>query len=220
MRTRRSLQQRLTGWAGWLAAIALLAAMAVGILGLSPDSARLRRLRGDSEAPVQDDALLSPADYAPGNVAPAESPERDAVREQAGGGAIKEAGAGALRRASSSPEHDSYEGGGRGDRSVVAQRDSSAESGDVVDLRDVVDVPAVDHSTGSIRVELMGSSEQVEVLLDGESRGLTPLLLCRIPPGPHKLTLVRDGRSWDEEVTISAGDTTLAVCSLFDQPAP
>jgi hypothetical protein len=203
-----------------LAAIGLLAALAVGILGLSPDGARLRRLRGDSEALVQDDALFSPAGYGPENAAPAKALERDAVREQAGGGAVGEVDEGALRLPRSPRDHDSHEGGDREDRLGFSQRDSSAEGGDVVDLPDVVEKPAADHSTGSIRVELMGSNEQVEVLLDGESKGPTPLLLCRISPGPHKLTFVRDGRSWDEEVTISAGDTTLAVCSLYDQPAP
>ena len=191
------MPQRLAGWAGWLAAIGLLAALAVGILGLSPDGARLRRLCGDTEAQGPDDPLFSPAGYEPEDVAHAKPAERRDGPEDAAVGAVEDGDPSLLSPPSGHRENASYVRSGRDDHLLATDPSPAVESGEVVKPRDIVDSAPADDLTGSIRVEVMGRNEQVEVLLDGESKGPTPVPLCRIQPGPHKLTFVCGDRSWD-----------------------
>jgi hypothetical protein len=83
-------------------------------------------------------------------------------------------------------------------------------------------IPASDQtrSTGSIQAEVMGQTEQVQVLLDGEKKGATPALLQGIEPGVHRLTFVLGDQLWEEEVRVPVGDTMLVACSLLDPLSP
>ena len=65
---------------------------------------------------------------------------------------------------------------------------------------------------GCVLAEVIGPSNSVEVLLDGEWKGVAPVLIDRVVPGLHRLTFQSGSANWDEEVTVSAGDTTLVAC--------
>lgn len=70
---------------------------------------------------------------------------------------------------------------------------------------------------GSVFAEILGPAGVVEVLLDSELMGIAPLFIGSVGPGPHRLTFQSETVSWDEEVNVSAGDTTIVACVAPDE---
>lgn len=235
MGSRVLWHNKLTSWAGWLPAAVLLAALAVGVLSLSPDGARLRRLAGtpadggrERETAVLTGgqqgaavaAELSAENLGHGDemaaVARREStPPWKPASDEAGQWADGPAG-----ETGSGIRGDQYlgpmgkEGGSASPGAVDPAVGNPAGAGESV----VASKEAL--LTGSIRAEVMGQIDQVQVLLDGENKGATPVLLHGVGPGVHRLTFMLGDQLWEEEVRVSAGDTTLAACSFQDPSAP
>jgi hypothetical protein len=72
-------------------------------------------------------------------------------------------------------------------------------------------------SGGCVRAEVIGPSKSVEVLLDGEWKGTAPVLIDQVEPGLHRLTFQSGSVNWDEQVRVSAGDTTVVACVAPDE---
>jgi hypothetical protein len=78
--------------------------------------------------------------------------------------------------------------------------------------------PAAQDSSGWVAADVIGAGRGVDVFVDGQWRGVTPVLVAGVPPGPHTLSFSIGNRSWDEQISVSCGDTTVAACAAPDGP--
>lgn len=69
-------------------------------------------------------------------------------------------------------------------------------------------------STGFIVAETIGSAGEIAVYLDGELRGVAPIMLGGVVGGIHTLSFGAGEGAWEEEVRVSAGDTTIIACAV------
>jgi len=66
-------------------------------------------------------------------------------------------------------------------------------------------------------LQIASVPDGAEVLLDGQSRGNTPLELAGLAPGTYRLVMHKAGRDfWSEQVTVRAGETTRVSAELGD----
>ncbi|MDA0578049.1 MAG: PEGA domain-containing protein [Verrucomicrobia bacterium] len=69
-------------------------------------------------------------------------------------------------------------------------------------------------------VDLRSSPPGATVVLDGGTRGITPLLLDRLPAGSHTLRISLSGhRTHEQEVTVASGQTDVLAVTLAPVPA-
>lgn len=73
---------------------------------------------------------------------------------------------------------------------------------------------------GCVMAEVLGSSGAIKVLLDGQWIGTAPALISEVDPGMHRLTFQRGTVTWEEQVRVSAGDTTIIACVAPDEIIP
>lgn len=235
MGSRTPWHHKLTSWAGWLLAAGLLAALAVGVLSLSPDGARLRRLVGTTadRGGERETAVLTGGRPAAAPVAERSAESLDHREEMAVGAGPESTppwkqASGEGGQWADGPTDETGSGTGAPEYSGPTPKEGQSASPGSVDPAVGSPVGAQESVlalketllTGSIRAEVMGQIDEVQVLLDGEKKGATPVLLHGVRPGVHKLTFMLGDQSWEEEVRVSAGDTTLAACSFPDPSAP
>ncbi len=93
-----------------------------------------------------------------------------------------------------------------GEHLVVASKEGSVETRATVNVRAGVITPldlALRPLTGLVLIESFPSES--EVLMDGASRGKTPLLMTDLPGGEHRVILKRDGYETKEAMVVIAG---------------
>jgi hypothetical protein len=75
--------------------------------------------------------------------------------------------------------------------------------------------------TGSLEVTSTPTGLEVQVILDGDYRGVTPLVLTNLPAGNHSLHLVSPGYSdRGELVTVKAGERVVVSADYPPLPTP
>jgi hypothetical protein len=197
MRKRSGQHSRVAIWTGWLLGGAFVLALAVGSMTLSTDGARLKRLFNGGSGGRRDAPAATIASY--GRPASAESPQ--AVLEPPEPAGPPEAPSAPVE-AQSGPL-DAQTG-----PSVTLSGGFEAQSEPVT---------AIKKPGGCVLAEVIGPSENVDVLLDGEWKGVAPVLIKQIPPGKHTLTFQSGAVNWDEQVRVWAGDTTMVACVAPDE---
>lgn len=75
--------------------------------------------------------------------------------------------------------------------------------------------------TGSLEITSTPAGLEVQVLLDGDYRGVTPLVLSNLPAGNHSLSFVSPGyRDRGEMVTVTAGQRIQITVDYPPIPSP
>jgi hypothetical protein len=71
-------------------------------------------------------------------------------------------------------------------------------------------------SSGWVAAEVIGATPGVDVFVDGEWKGVTPVLVGGVDAGSHTISFAVGSRSWEELISVSCGDTTVAACAAPD----
>jgi PEGA domain len=79
-------------------------------------------------------------------------------------------------------------------------------------VRQYVDLAPADGGAG--RLEVTSDPAGAQVIVDGSPRGVTPLVITAIEPGPHRVAVAGADSSLSRSVTVSPGATSSVVLSL------
>lgn len=97
--------------------------------------------------------------------------------------------------------------------SVARPRQGGTAAVAAADPGPVIGRVAGGDSTGWLVAGTTGASEGIDVFLDGKWKGVTPLIVPGVAPGPHDLSFAVGNRCWSERVTVALGDTAVAACA-------